>query len=130
MLGKVQGAGLQTLPALEAGFYYDLVVKAVTAVLAMKAAKQWPDTLPLSKCSSQLGSATASPPTVRALDLLANFKVIYFYALLMTLSSARIGIIGKRLQQRLNTVLDLQSMVGLLLQLYSLAETPQLPPSP
>ncbi len=74
MLGKVQGAGLQTLPALEAGFYYDLAVKAVTAVLAMKAAKQWPDPLPVSKCSSQLGSAS-SPPTVRALDLLANFKV-------------------------------------------------------
>jgi hypothetical protein len=73
MLGKVQGAGLQALPALEAGFYYDLAVKAVTAVLAMKAAKQWPDPLPLSKCSSQLGSASA--PTVRALDLLANFKV-------------------------------------------------------
>ena len=73
MLGKVQGSGLQTLPALEAGFYYDLAVKAVTAVLAMKAAKQWPDPLPLSKCS-QFGSA-ASPPTVRALDLMANFKV-------------------------------------------------------
>jgi hypothetical protein len=75
ILGKVQGAGLQTLPALEAGFYYDLVVKAVTAVLAMKAAKQWPDPLPVSKCSSQLGTTAASPPTVRALDLLANFKV-------------------------------------------------------
>jgi hypothetical protein len=74
MLSKVQGAGLQTLPVLEAGFYYDLAVKAVTAVLAMKAVKQWPDTLPLFKCSSQLGAA-ASPPTVRALDLLANFKV-------------------------------------------------------
>jgi hypothetical protein len=73
MLGKVQGAGLQILPALEAGFYYDLAVKAVTAVLSMKAAKQWPDLLPVSKCS-QLGPA-ASPPTVRALDLLANFKV-------------------------------------------------------
>jgi hypothetical protein len=115
VLGKVQGAGLQALPALEAGFYYDLAVKAVTAVLAMKAAKQWPDPLPLSKCSSQLGAA-ASPPTVRALDLLANFKVTYSHFMLcsVTLSSARIGIIGKRLQHRLNMVLDLQSSVGLL----------------
>jgi hypothetical protein len=73
---QMQTAGLQAMPQLEAGFYFDLISKAITAVYNMKKAKQWPD-IPISKCS-QLDPAAG--PTVRPVDLLTTFKVLsYIY---------------------------------------------------
>ena len=69
MLASMQAAGLQARPDLEAAFYFDLTVTAVTAVNSRKVAKQWPD-LQLTKCSQ-----TAAPPPSRSVDLLTALKV-------------------------------------------------------
>jgi hypothetical protein len=70
-LKKVQGAGLQAMPEIEAGFYNDLVTKAVKAVYNMKQSQTWP-ALTVSKCTENMFK---SAPIIRTLDLVSTFKV-------------------------------------------------------
>jgi hypothetical protein len=70
-LKMAQGAGLQAMPEVEAGFYNDLIIKAVKAVYTMKQSQTWPGLL-LSKCAETMFK---SAPTTRTLDLLSTFKV-------------------------------------------------------
>ena len=70
-LKMVKAAGLQAMPELEAGFFYDLISRAVMTVKSMKQAKTWPD-LSITKCSQPMSTL----PTVRSLDLMSAFKVI------------------------------------------------------
>ena len=67
-------------PEIDAGFYFDLAVRSLTAVHDMKAAGTWPE-MTYTKCSEY----TSTEPIDRTLDLVSSIQVLLcnkFYALL------------------------------------------------
>ena len=62
--------GVTASPGIEAGFYFDLTVRAVDAVESLKRSGSWPD-LAYTKCSQFTGDT----PVQRSLNLAAAFQV-------------------------------------------------------
>ena len=62
--------GLTVTPEIDAGFYFDLAVRSLTAVHDLKSAGSWPD-MTYTKCSE----VTGDDPIKRDVDLLSSMRV-------------------------------------------------------
>ena len=69
-------SGLTATPDIDAAFYFDLAVRAMTAVLNMKSGGSWPE-MAFTKCSEY----TSNVPITRSIDLISNIKVILMHSL-------------------------------------------------
>ena len=61
---------LTATPEIDAGFYFDLFIKSLTAVHNMKSGGSWPE-MNYTKCSDY----TSNVPIDRAIDLASSLKV-------------------------------------------------------
>ena len=61
---------LTAKPEIDAGFYFDLFIKSLTAVHNMTSGGTWPE-MTYTKC----GDYTSNVPIDRAIDLVSNMKV-------------------------------------------------------
>ena len=61
---------LTATPEIDAGFYFDLFIKSLTAVHNMKSRGSWPE-MTYTKCSDY----TSNVPIHRALDLASSLRV-------------------------------------------------------
>ena len=66
---------LTAMPKIDAGFYFDLSVIALTAVHNMKSSGSWPE-MTYTKCSEY----NSQEPISRSLDLIGGLKVSIFSA--------------------------------------------------
>ena len=64
--------GLTATPEIDAGFYFDLAIRSLTAVHDMKLVGSWPE-ITYRKCSEY---TTGDAPIDRAIDLVTSMKVI------------------------------------------------------
>ena len=62
--------GLSATPEIDAGFYFDLTLRSLTAVHNMKSGGSWPE-MTYTKCSEY----TSDVPIDRSIDLISSFKV-------------------------------------------------------
>ena len=62
--------GLTATPEIDAGFYFDLAVRSLTAVHNMKSGGSWPE-MTYTKCSEY----TSDVPIDRSIDLISSIKV-------------------------------------------------------
>ena len=63
---------LTATPEIDAGFYFDLAIRSLTAVHNMKLGGSWPE-ITYTKCSEY---TAGDDPIDRVIDLEANMKVI------------------------------------------------------
>lgn len=68
-------------PEIDAGFYFDLAVRSLTAVHDMKSAGSWPE-MAYTKCSDY----TSTEPIDRTLDLVSSIQVFHSQMFLETSS--------------------------------------------
>ena len=71
---QIKNYGLTATPEIDAGFYFDLAIRSLTAVHNMKSVGSWPE-ITYSKCSE---FTAGDAPIDRAIDLVSSMKVILY----------------------------------------------------
>ena len=66
---------LTATPEIDAGFYFDLAIRSLTAVHNMKLGGSWPE-ITYTKCSEYTAETAGDYPIDRVIDLESSLKVI------------------------------------------------------